>query len=213
MSNLGSNITQGFNSIFGFLTDGLKSILDSIFSGITGIWNILKSLGSILNGAFEWFYNSFLKATFEFILSIPSAILNGFKVVIDFFVGIWEWFINLFKFLFIPSGDFITPQFNNINSTINSKLGIDVSTLESLKNTTANINDLTFTIQILGRKFSMDLNVIKNYAYYSRAIFGGLTGIFLIWYHIRNALKLFNANIETGSHVSQSQNPNAGGTV
>lgn len=189
------SVTQGFSNLF----EGIGDILSWLGS-------FFVNLGKSLMSGFQWFYDTLLKPMFDFIGGLISSILDLLGTVVDFvldfFNSLWDFFVDLFKTLFVPSSNYFGDKVDSLTSNISSKVGVDVSTLESLKGVASRQTRapimFIYDFKLFGYNLHLDLNFIKNVQPYSQALFMGLASIFLCWYNYKNVVRLFGKNTIEG---------------
>lgn len=194
--------------------DSIKEGFSNLLKAITGIFEWLGSffveLGKALVNGLQWFYDTLLKPLFDFIGGLISSIIDLLQTVVDFVVGffkaLWDFFVNLFKTLFVPSDNYFGDKVNSLTDNISKKVGVDVSTLESLKGVASRQTraPIQFIIDfnIFGHSLSLDLDFIKKAQPYSQALFMGLASIFLCWYNYKNVMRLFGKGTVEGMGFS-----------
>lgn len=181
------------------IVEAFQSLLSFIGDILTWIGSFFVECGKIIMSGLQWFYDVLLKPFFDTVGSF-------FQLVGDFLSGLWDFFVNLLKWSFVPSNDYFTNIFNNIHNVMSKKLGIDLSTFETMRGISQSnpLDPIDFTV--LGFPVTLNLSFIKTVVPYSQAISNGLCAIFLCWYHYKNAYKLVRGTSPIESNGGGNKN-------
>lgn len=184
------------------------------------IWDFVKQLPNMIWELLKFGFDNIVKVIqnlFEFVINIPSLIWNLFKTVldgivsgisniVDFFGKFFEVLLKFIKDIFVPSDDYFKSNFNELNSALSSKVGVDIGVLEGLASSSRELKSSPLSpisFNLFGTSLSLDFTFIDRVRNITLALGNGLAVIFLCWYHVKKVIWLIrgSAPVEGNSNI------------
>ncbi|MDO5040242.1 hypothetical protein [Clostridium sp.] len=122
--------------------------------------------------------------------------------------SIWDKILEFLKKILIPSDNFFIDEFKALEGELNGKFnGNGLDYISDFKNNSKPVDPkFIYTFTIMGTTVTLDFSFITRIVPLCHVVFGGLTLLFLAWYHYKNVLLLIRgiSPVEGGNFTGNS---------
>ena len=122
--------------------------------------------------------------------------------------NIWDKILEFLKKILIPSDSFFIDEFKSLEGELNGKFnGNGLNYISDFKNNSKSVDPkFIYTFTIMGTTVTLDFSFITRIVPLCHIVFGGLTLLFLAWYHYKNVLLLIRgiSPVEGGNFTGNS---------
>lgn len=122
--------------------------------------------------------------------------------------NIWDKILEFLKKILVPSDNFFIDEFKALEGELNGKFnGNGLNYISDFKNNSKSVDPkFVYTFTIMGTTVTLDFSFVTRIVPLCHIVFGGLTLLFLAWYHYKNVLLLIRgiSPVEGGNFTGNS---------
>lgn len=122
--------------------------------------------------------------------------------------NIWDKILEFLKKILIPSDNFFIDEFKALEGELNGKFdGNGLNYISDFKNNSKSVDPkFVYTFTVMGTTVTLDFSFVTRIVPLCHIVFGGLTLLFLAWYHYKNVLLLIRgiSPVEGGNFTGNS---------